>query len=106
MRNSKASGRRGIASIITVLCICFVLAALTGILSSDSIESFREEVTGYISSGPDSESQESVYTPQPALFTFPATPTYSIRKSELTPILRTPLQPGFSLNSNYQTSDF
>ncbi|WP_243684082.1 hypothetical protein [Methanosarcina barkeri] len=58
MRNSKASGRRGIASIITVLCICFVLAALTGILSSDSIESFREEVTGYISSGPDSESRK------------------------------------------------
>jgi len=106
MRDSKASGRREAASIIAVLFVCLVLAALTGVLSSDSIENFREEVTGYISSGLDHESQESVFTPQPALFTFPATPTYSLRKSELTPILRTPLQPGFSLNSNYQTSDF
>lgn len=106
MRDSKASGGREAASIIAVLCVCLILAALTGVLSSDSMENFREEVTGYIASGLDSKSQESAFTPQPSLFTFPAVPTYSPRKSELTPILRTQLQPGFSLTSNYQTSDF
>ena len=106
MRNSKASRGREVASIIAILCVCLVLAALTGVLSSDSIENFREEIIGYISSGLNPESQESVFTPQPALFTFPATLTYSPRENKLTPILRTPLQPGFSLNSNYQTSDF
>lgn len=105
MKDSKVSGGREAASIIAVLCVCFVLAALTGVLSSDSVENLREEVTGLFS-GLDPKSQESVFTPQPTLFTIPATSTYSPRKSELTPILRTPLQPGFSLSSNYQTSDF
>jgi transglutaminase-like putative cysteine protease len=106
MRDSGVSGERKAASAIAILCICLVLVALTGVLSSNSVENFREEVTDYIASGLDSGSQESAFTPQPTLFTSPAIPTYSPRESELTPILRTPLQPGFSLNSNYQTSDF
>lgn len=105
MRDSGVSGKE-VASITVVLCVCLVLAAFTGVLPSDSIENFRVEVTNYIASGLGSGSQESTFTPEPALFTFPATPTYSPRESELTPILRTPLQPGFSLSSNYQTSEF
>lgn len=106
MRDSGISGEKKAASIIAILCVCLVLAALTGVPSSDSVENLREEVADYIASGLDSGSQESAFTPQGALFTSPAVPTYSPRESELTPILRTPLQPGFYLSSNYQTSDF
>jgi len=105
MKNSGVSGKEA-ASITAVLCICLVLATLTGVLSSNSIENFRNEVTDYIISGLEPQSQESTFTPEPSLFTFPAIPTYFPRESELTPILRTPLQPGFSLSSNYQTSEF
>lgn len=104
MKDSGVSGKK--AASITVLCVCLVLAASTGILSSDSIDNFKDEVRDFIVSGLDPKSQESVFTPEPASFTFPAIPTYSPRKSELTPILRTPLQPGFSLSSNFQTSEF
>ncbi len=79
---------------------------MTGVLSSDAIDNFKDEVRGYIVSGLDQKSQESVFTPQPASFTFPAIPKYSPTKSEHAPVLRTPLQPGFSLSSNYQTSEF
>ncbi|AKB80646.1 hypothetical protein MSBR3_0068 [Methanosarcina barkeri 3] len=106
MRGSGVSREKKAVSTIAILFVFLVFVALTGVLSSDSIENLREEVTDYIVSGLDSGSQESAFTPQPALFTFPAIPTYSPKKSELTPILRTPLQPGFSLSSNYQTSDF
>jgi len=107
MRESEDSGKET-ASIIAVLCacLCLTLAALTGVLSSDSIENFKDEVTGYIIAGLEPGSQEVVFTPEPALFTSPAIPKYSPRKSEPTPILRTPLQPGFSLSSSYQTSEF
>lgn len=106
MRGSGVSRDKKAASTIAILFVFLVFVALTGVLSSDSIENFKEEITDYIASGLDHEVQESAFTPQPALFTFPAIPTYSPKKSELTPILRTPLQPGFSLSSNYQTSDF
>ena len=79
---------------------------MTGVLSSDSIDNFKDGVRGYIVSGLDPKSQESVFTPQPTSFTSPAIPKYSPRKSEHAPILRTLLQPGFSLSSNYQTSEF
>lgn len=105
MRDSGVSGKEAV-SIVFVLCVCLVLVTLTGVLSSYSIENFKDDITDYIISELKPESQESAFTPQPALFTFPAIPTYSPRKNELTPILRTPLQPGFSLNSNYQTSEF
>lgn len=105
MRDSRVSGKKA-ASITAVLCIYLVFATMTGVLSSDSIDNFKDEVKGYIFSGLDSKSQESVFTPQPTSFTFPAIPKYSPRKSEHAPILRTPLQPGFSLSSNYQTSEF
>ena len=105
MRDSGVSGKEA-ASVITVLCLCFVLAIFTGILSSDSIETFKDEVADYIASGLEPGSNDVSFTPEPALFTYPAIPKYSPRKSELVPILRTPLQPGFSLSSNYQTSEF
>ena len=105
MRDSGASGKEAV-SIIAVLCVCLVLVILTGIPSSDSLENFRDGVTGYIVSELVPGSQESTFMPEPTLFTFPALPTYSPRERKMAPILRTPLQPGFSLSSNYQTSGF
>ncbi len=105
MRDSGASGKEAI-SIATVLCACLVLVIFTGGPSSDSLENFKDGVTGYIISELLPGSQESTFMPKPTLFTFPALPTYSPRGREMTPSLRTPLQPGFSLSSNYQTSGF
>ena len=75
--------KKGSLNRLLVLCICLVLVTMTGILSSDSIDDFTVEVKGYIVSGLEPESQEKYFTPEPALFTFPAIPTYSPRKSEL-----------------------
>jgi transglutaminase-like putative cysteine protease len=105
MRDLGVSEKKA-ASIIAVLCVCLVLATLTEILSPNSVTNFRDEVAGYIAAELYPEDQENVFTPEPALFTFPAVPTYFPRESELTPIRRTILQPGFSLDSNYQTSQF
>lgn len=102
MRNLGIS-RKEAVSIAIVLCLCLVLA---GVLSSDSIEGLRVKVTDYIVSELFPENYESAFTPNPALFTSPAIPAYSPRESELTPIRRTLLQPGFSLTSDYQTSEF
>lgn len=104
MRDSGDS-RKEAVSIIATLFICLVLAIFTGVLSSDSIENFKNEVADYISSGMNPGSEESAYTPEPALFTSPAIPTYSPRIIGHTPVMKTPLQPGFSLSSNYQTSE-
>ena len=105
MKEQGVSGKNA-ASTIAVLCICLVLIIMTGSLFSDSIKVFTEDLKGYLSSSPEHEIQEEVFTPEKASFTFPSIPGYSPRKNELTPILRTPLQPGFSLSSNYQTSEF
>ncbi len=105
MRDSGASGKEAV-SIAAVLCVCLVLVILTVVPSSDSLENFRDGVTGYIVSELIPGSQESTFMPEPALFTFPAIPTYPPREREMAPSLRTPLQPGFSLGSNYQTSGF
>ncbi|RXA16935.1 transglutaminase family protein [Methanosarcina sp. MSH10X1] len=105
MKDSGVSGKDA-ASVTAVLCVFLIIATFTGILSSDSIENLKDEVAGYIASGFEPGSPENTFTPEPALFTSPAIPTYSPRKNELTPVLRTPLQPGFSLSSNYQTSEF
>ncbi len=93
------------ASKIAIFCICLVLITMTGSLFLDSMKIFTVDLKSYLGLNSD-EGQEEVFIPQPTLFTFPAIPGYSLQKSELTPILRTPLQPGFSLSSNYQTSDF
>jgi transglutaminase-like putative cysteine protease len=105
MRDLGVSEKKA-ASLIAVLCVCLVLATLTGILSPKSVTNFRDEVAGYIAAELHQEDKGSVFTPEPALFTFPAVPSYFTRENELTPIRRTILQPGFSLNSNYQTSQF
>ncbi|HWR24799.1 MAG TPA: transglutaminase family protein [Methanosarcina sp.] len=75
-------------------------------MPSDSIDNFENEIKDFLSLGLDSSDQISVFIPEQASFTFPAIPSYSPRKKELIPILRTPLQPGFSLRSNYKTSEF
>lgn len=105
MTNPEFSGKKA-ASIIAVLCICLVLVTMAGFLFSDSIGNFTHELRGYLGIGEEPESSEEVFIPDIASFTSPAIPSYSTAKIELTPVLRTPLQPGFSLSSNYQTSEF
>jgi len=105
MKESEVSGKKA-ASMIAVLCICLVLITMTGPLFSDSIKVFTVDLRSYLGLSPEHGSQEEVFTPEPASFTFPAIPAYTPKENELTPFLKTPLQPGFSLSSNYQTSEF
>lgn len=105
MSNLEVSGK-STASIIAVLGICLVLVTIAGLLFSDSVDNFTHEFKKYLGPGVESEIPEKTFVPDTASFTFPAIPSYSTAKNELTPVLRTPLQPGFSLSSNYQTSEF
>ena len=105
MTNPEVSGKNAVP-IIAVLCICLVLVTMTGFLFSDSSGNFTRELRDYLGLGEKPESSEEVFIPDIASFTSPAIPSYSTAKIELTPVLRTPLQPGFSLSSNYQTSEF
>ncbi|MGB9132238.1 MAG: transglutaminase family protein [Methanosarcina sp.] len=105
MKEPGVSGKNA-ASKIVVLCICLVLITMTGSLFSDSINVFTVDLKGYLGLSPEHESHKEVFTPEAALFTSPAIPSYTLKKKELNPILRTPLQPGFSLSSNYQASEF
>ncbi|AKB19884.1 MULTISPECIES: transglutaminase family protein [unclassified Methanosarcina] len=93
-------------SIIAILFICLVLITITGFLFSDSVGNITHGLRDYLELGTESESSEEVFVPDTGSFTFPAIPSYSTEKNELTPVLRTPLQPGFSLSSSYQTSEF
>ncbi len=104
----KKSGvfRKKTASVIAVLCICLLLVMMVGFLFSDSIGNFANDLRIYLGLEPAVEYQDGVFTPDPASFTSPIIPGYSPIKKELAPIRRTLLQPGFSLSSNYQTSDF
>jgi transglutaminase-like putative cysteine protease len=104
MKNLKVS-RKNAASMIAVLCICLLLVTMVGFLFSDSINNFTNDLRIYLGLGSAAESQ-GAFTPEPASFTSPAIPAYSPRKNELIPIWRTKLQPGFSLSSNYKTSEF
>ncbi len=105
MKETEVSEKKA-ALKIAIFCICLVLITMTGSLFSDSMKVLAIDLKSCLGLNPEYESQKEVFIPQPALFTFPAMPGYSLQKNELTPILRTPLQPGFSLSSNYQTSDF
>jgi transglutaminase-like putative cysteine protease len=105
MKSLGVSGKNA-ASVIAILCICLVLVTIIGFLFSDSINNFTDNLRGYFGLKLESQSQEKVFTPYPNSFAIPAIPGYSPKKNELTPIWRTRLQPGFSLSSNYQTSEF
>ncbi|MDD3245530.1 MAG: transglutaminase family protein [Methanosarcina sp.] len=98
--------KKNAASIIAVLCICLVLVTMAGFFFSDSINNFTHELRDCFGLCEEPESSEEKFIPATASFTFPAIPSYSTTKKELTPVLRTPLQPGFSLSSSYQTSEF
>ena len=104
----KKSGvfRKKTASVIAVLCICLLLVMMVGFLFSDSIGNFANDLRIYLGLEPAVEYQDGVFTPDPASFTSPIIPGYSPIKKEIAPLRRTLLQPGFSLSSNYQTSDF
>jgi transglutaminase-like putative cysteine protease len=95
-----------IISILAVLFAGLILTMVTGLLPSDSLDNFENEVKDFFNVGLDASEQKIIFTPDPASFTSPAVPSYTPKKKELIPILRTPLQPGFSVRSNYQTSDF
>ncbi len=105
MRNPGISGKNA-ASNTAVLCICLLLVTMVGLLFSDSIDNFTNDLGIYLGLGSVTEDENGVFTPEPALFTSPAFPGYSPNKNELEPILRTRFQPGFSLSSNYRTSEF
>ena len=105
MREPEVSGKK-VTQMIVVLCICLILITMTGSLLSDSIKTLTIDLKGCLGFSQEHENQEEVFKPEKASFTFPAMPSYIPKKNELTPILRTRLQPGFSLSSNYQTSDF
>lgn len=96
--------RKKPTSVIAVLCICLLMVITVGFLFSNSFGNFANDLRVYLGLEP-VENQDGVFTPDPALFTSPIIPGYSPIKKEPAPIRRTLLQPGFSLNSNYQTSD-
>jgi transglutaminase-like putative cysteine protease len=104
MNNPEVSGKNA-ASIIAALGILLVLFTVTGFLFPETFGNFTHELKGYLGLGSESETSEEVFVPDIASFTSPAIPSHLSEKNELTPILRTPLQPGFSLSSNYQTSE-
>ncbi|MDM7918447.1 MAG: transglutaminase family protein [Methanosarcina sp.] len=103
--NISEVSEKDIASIIAVLSICLLLAIITGFLFPDSVGSLTHEIKDFLGLGSGTENSEEAFVPDTSTFTFPAVPSYSTSKNELTPVLRTPLQPGFSLSSNYQTSE-
>lgn len=105
MKNPGVSGKKAVSA-IAILCICLLPVTMVGFLFSDSIDNITNDLRIYLGLGSLAENQDEAFTPEPALFTLPALPGYSPKKNELEPILRTRLQPGFSLSSNYQTSDF
>jgi transglutaminase-like putative cysteine protease len=98
--------RKKNASIIVVLCICLLLVMMIGFSFLDSNGNFANYLRIYFGLEPAVENQDGIFTPDPASFTYPIIPGYSPIKKESAPIRRTLLQPGFSLSSNYQTSDF
>lgn len=103
--NISEASEKDIASIIAVLSICLLLAIITGFLFPDSVGSLTHEIKDFLGLGSGNENSEEAFVPDTSSFTYPAIHTYSTSEKELTPILRTPLQPGFSLSSNYQTSE-
>lgn len=103
--NRPEVSEKDLASIIAVLCTCLLLVIITGFLFPNSVNSLTHELKGYLGLGSGAENSEGVFIPDITSFTSPAIPSYFISEKELTPILRTPLQPGFSLSSNYQTSE-
>lgn len=103
--NRSEISEKDIASIIAVLCIFLLLVIMTGVLFPNSVGNLTNELKDYLGLDSGAEDSDEVFIPDRASFTFPAIPSYSTSEKELTPILRTPLQPGFSLSSNYQTSE-
>lgn len=104
MNRSEVS-EKDIASIIAVLCTVLLLIIITGFLFPNTAGSLTDDLKGFLGLGSGAETSDEAFTPDIASFTFPAIPSYSTSEKELTPILRTPLQPGFSISSNYQTSE-
>lgn len=103
--NRPEVSEKDIASIIATLSVFFLLVIITGFLFPNSVGSLTHELKDLLGLDSEAENPEEVFTPDIASFTHPSIPSYSTSEKELTPILRTPLQPGFSLSSNYQTSE-
>lgn len=103
--NSPEVSEKNLASIIAILCMLLLLVIITGFLFPNSVGSLTNELKDYLGLGSGDKDSEEIFIPDIASFTFPAIPSYSTSKNELTPVLRTPLKPGFSLSSNYQTSE-
>jgi len=98
--------RKNASSVFAVLFTCFLLVTVVGVRFSDSIDNFTDDLRVYFGLVSVAKNQDGVFTPDPTSFTFPVIPKYSPVKKETAPIRKTLLQPGFSLSSNYQTSEF
>jgi transglutaminase-like putative cysteine protease len=106
MEKPRLSGK-AVASMLAFSCICLVVAT-AGILLSDSVPgfgAFRDGFGNYFDSK-QGENQEELFRPDPGSFTVPKVPAYFPRENEETPVLRTPMDPGFSLSTSYQTAEF
>lgn len=104
MKESRISQRKTI-TFVAILSICFLLVTMDGSLS-DSFKDFTKEMKGYFGFGLGIKAQEGVFKPEPDSLTFPSIPAYTPKKNEPTPVLRTLLEPGFSLSSTYKASQF
>ncbi|WP_410509378.1 transglutaminase family protein [Methanosarcina hadiensis] len=104
MNRSEVS-EKDIASTIAVLCIILLLIIMTWFLFPNSVSSLTNDLKDFLGLDTGDENPDNIFTPDIASFTSPSIPSYSVTEKELTPILRTPLQPGFSISSNYQTSE-
>ncbi|MDI9394904.1 MAG: transglutaminase family protein [Euryarchaeota archaeon] len=103
--NSSEISEKDIASIIAILSICLLLVIIIGFIFPDSVGILTSKLINFLGLDSGGENSEKTFIPDTSSFTFPAIPSYPTEKREPTPILRTPLQPGFSLSSNYQSSE-
>lgn len=89
-----------------VICICLLSFIMAGFIFSEEVSNFANDAGIYLGLKSAGMHDEGVFIPDKASFTLPIIPGYSPIKIEPSPIRKTPLQPGFSLSSNYQTSEF
>lgn len=105
MKSTEISGKKAV-SLIAVTCLCLVILLEGGNSSLGYIDKFANYLDSYLGFKIEPQNQEKIFTPDQTSFTVPTIPEYSPQKNELKPILRTRLQPGFSLSCDYKYSDF
>lgn len=109
MKDTKTAFKTVIPIVFIVLCI-FTMLVTAGILLSDqklNLENgIKENIGNFLDFKIEDKISKPFFTPDSASFTIPALPAYFPKEMEETPTLRTTHDPGFSLSTKYQTSDF